>query len=377
MKLNTVGIGIVGCGVISDIYMKNLSSRFQITRLVACSDLNEERMKESAAKYGIAAQKYEDMLKNDQIEIIINLTNPAVHYSLSKQALESNKHVFSEKMMSVSLEEGAELVNIAQERNLYFGVAPDTFLGASIQTSRYIVEKGLIGKPLSVVVSINRDFGVFGDILPHMNKEGGTIAYDLGCYYITAIVSVLGPVKEIMAFSRTFNPDRLSRRVDRPWFGEPVHVEDYNIITAVLKFHNDVLATVHFNGESIQDENPHVEIYGTEGILDMGNPNEFDSPVWIQKALSEKICFPFTHGYFKNSRGVGAAEMAWALRKKRPNRASMEMAYHVLEILHGMSDSAENGIRYGLKSTFTMPEVLPGGFKDNGFWGPDEESALV
>lgn len=377
MSVDKVGIGIVGCGVISEIYMKNISDKFNITKLVACSDLDEERMKQSALKYGIKAMKYEDMLNDDEVHLIINLTNPVAHYSLTKQALEHGKNVYSEKMISVSIEEGRELVKIANERNLYLGAAPDTFLGGSIQTSRYIVESGLIGEPLSAIISINRNFRVFGDIFPHMHKSGGTVAYDLGCYYITALVSIFGPVKEITAFARIYEPNRISLRVDKPWFDQKIHIEDENIITSVLRLDNDMLVTVHFNAESIQDENPHVEIYGTEGILYMGDPNNFDSLVYIQKPMGEKIQFPFTHGYLKNSRGVGAAEMAWSIRKNRTNRTSKEMAYHVLEILCGMSESAKKESVYKVKSTFELPKALPSGYIDNGFWGPNEESSLV
>ena len=280
-------------------------------------------------------------------------------------------------MMAVKLEEGKELVRLAGQKQLRLGVAPDTFLGGSVQTARYIVDKGLIGEPLSAVVSLNRDFDIFGDIFPHMHKAGGSIAFDCGCYYMTALASILGPVDSVSSFSRKYHPDRVSKRVDRPWFGEAVHVEESNVITASLKYKNGVLATVHFNGESILNERPCLEIYGTDGILVMGDPNRFDSPVYLKKAMGDMIQFPFTHGYTKNSRGAGVAEMAWSIQMNRPHRASMEMAYHVLELLHGMMISADTSRIYHMQSEFTVPPALPEGYRDNGFWGPNQESAFV
>ena len=156
-----------------------------------------------------------------------------------------------------------------------------------------------------------------------------------------------------------------------------MQVEAENIVTAAVEYGNGVLATVHFNSESLLDERPCLELYGTEGILIMGDPNRFESPVSVKKMLGETLHFPFTHGYTQNARGVGAAEMAWAIRQGRPHRAGMEMAFHVFELIHGMLISARTGQFYELESGFEMPEALPAGYLDNGFWGPTEESALA
>lgn len=368
---------IAGCGVISDIYLQNLTSRFEIIKVVGCYDRNQWKMDLKQEKYGVKPMSFDEILNDPEIEMLINLTSPAGHFDLSSRALEAGKHVFTEKTIAVTLDEGRKLCELADKNNVRLGVAPDTFLGGSIQTARYILDHGLIGQPLSAVVSLNRDYDIFGDFLPHLHKAGGNLPFDCGCYYLTALASLLGPVDEVSAFGRIWNPQRISKRVDKPWFEGEVTEEGENIVTAIMKYKNGVLATVHFNSENIIDEQPILTIYGTEGILFMGDPNQFDSPVYLQKPFGEKVLFPFTHGYLKNARGVGAAEMAWSLRQGRPHRASKEMAFHVFEQVHGMISSARSGEKYVMTSSFEKPAALPSGYLDNGFWGPNEESALV
>ncbi len=377
MNIEKINAAIIGCGVISDIYMKSLSERFKIINLVACSDLDAQKSKDQAKKYGIKACSTEAIMNDPTIEMVINLTNPSAHYSINKMAMEHGKHVFSEKMIAVELEEGKELLDTAKKNHVRLGVAPDTFLGAGIQTSKYIVEHGLIGEPLTATVSLNRNFNIFADFLPHMYKPGGSLPFDCGCYYLTALASILGPAEQVSGFSRRYRPHRTGERVDKPWFQEPVEVEVDNILTGMIQFKNGVLCSVHFNSESIINETPELMIFGTEGILIMGDPNVFGSPVYLKKPMAEPVAFPFTHGYADNSRGLGCAEMAWSMRAGRPHRASMEMAYHVFEEVHGMLISAKTGERYKMESDFDIPKALPTGYIDNGFWGPTEESALV
>ncbi|WP_225420409.1 hypothetical protein [Lapidilactobacillus bayanensis] len=176
---------------------------------------------------------------------------------------------------------------------------------------------------------------------------------------------------------RIYHKQRIGLRTDKPWFNEPTTVAAANILTALVQYDNGVLATVHVNSENILTEEPILTVYGTEGILKLGDPNCFGSQNYLQKPNNEITAFPFTHGYLADSRGLGAAEMAWAMRAERPHRASMEMGYHVFELIHGMYISSKTGDRYHMQSTFEKPQPLPSGFLDNGFWGPTEESALV
>lgn len=370
-------VAVVGCGSISDIYMTNIKSgKFTVLELYACSDLMVERMQASAEKYGCKALTLDEICADSEVDMVINLTIPAAHYPVIKQCLEAGKHVFSEKMIAVELWQGEELVKLANEKGLYLGVAPDTFLGASVQTAKYIVESGLIGKPVSCRASISRNYAIYGEFLTHLCKRGGGIGFDMGGYYLTALASILGPVEAVSAFTAINNPNRTNTRIGAPNYGEDYVIEDANVITATLKYKSGVLGTLHMNSDCILDETYGLEIYGTDGILYMGNPNEFGNPVYIQKTMGEKIEFPLTHGYSENSRGVGAAEMAWSIIKGRPNRASKEMAFHVFELMHGIVRSAEEGTVTKLNSTFDTPLALPSGYMGDGGWTRKEESAL-
>ncbi len=377
MKYKPVKVAIVGCGVISSIYIESIQKNFSILDIKACADLDVERMNACARQFNILPMTFDEILADDEIEMIINLTNPIAHYTINKQALEQGKHVFSEKMIAVDLKDGAELCEIAQRENLYLGVAPDTFLGAALQTSRYIIDSGLIGKPLSFVASLNRDYGLCAELLPHLRKKGGGIAFDMGVYYITALCSLLGNVQAVTAFSQLHQPDRVEHRMGSATFGEEYKIETENVVVASLQYQSGVVGTLHMNSDSIIEETTRLEIYGTEGILYAGDPNCFNSKVYLKKISGEIFEFPYTHGYSEQSRGVGAAEMAWAIRENREHRTSKEMAYHVFETLHALLQSSNNSCVMPISSTFVKPKALPSGYIANELWQVREESALV
>lgn len=376
--MRKIKAAIVGCGSISDIYMSNFSAgKFAILDLVGCSDLMVPRMEESAAKFGIRAMSLEEICADAEIELVINLTTPAAHYPIIKQCLLAGKHVFSEKMIAVELEQGFELVALANEKGLHLGVAPDTFLGASIQTAKYIVEHGLIGRPVSCRASVSRNYAIYGEFLPHLYKKGAGIGFDMGGYYLTALASILGPANRISAFTNIHNPNRVNTRIGAAGYGDCFNLEVPNVLTAAIQYENGVLGTLHMNSDCILDEKTNLEIYGTEGILTMGDPNEFGKSVYLQKTGYQPVEFPMTHGYAENSRGLGAAEMAWSIVSGRNHRASKEMACHVFEMMHGIMRSAENGAAYMLQTTFETPKALPEGYIGNGDWSRKEESALI
>jgi len=375
--MEKVKVAVVGCGTISDIYMTNMTNgKFEILELVACSDMMVQRMEECAAKYGCKAMSLDEICADPEIEMVLNLTPPGAHYPVNKQCLLAGKHVFCEKMIAAELWQGKELVELAEEKGLRLGVAPDTFLGASVQTAKFIVESGLIGTPLSCRASISRDYGAFGEFLPHLYKKGGGIALDMGGYYLTALAAILGPARSIAAFTATHNPVRINNRIGSPMMGQQYELEVPNVLAATIQYESGVLGTLHMNSDTLMDEKYCLEIYGTDGILSMGNPNNFGDPVVLKRLKRPEIEFPLSHGFDSNSRGLGAAEMAWSIRAGRPHRASKEMAYHVFEMIHGMMISAEQGAFYQMESTFTPPEILPTGGIGNSKWVGTEERAL-
>lgn len=380
LQSKKINVAIIGCGTISDAYMTNLKNRFSSIQLVACSDLNTARMNEQASLYGLRAMTFEDILKDPSIDMIINLTNPAVHYPITKAALTVGKHVYSEKMLATTFDQAKELCAIADNHQKYLGVAPDTFLGATIQTARYLIDHGMIGKPLSYTASLSRDFEIFGEILPHLRKSGGDLAMDTGCYYLVALASLFGPAETVAAFKSTNNPDRIMHRIDRPDFQESYHIDVENVMTAAIQYKNGLLGSLHINSDCIFNENRILRIFGTEGIINIDDPNKFGSKITIQKPFGEEISFPLTHGFQNECRGIGAAEMAWAMIQGRPNRASKEMGLHVLEMIHGMFVSSDSSAFYQLESSFEQPAPLLSGYVGGdgyGMWAPTEETALV
>lgn len=375
--MERVRTAVVGCGVISEVYLQAFQEKFCVIELTACSDIDREKMEHTAKKYGIRPMQWQEILEDSSIELVVNLTNPSVHYTLTLQAIEAGKHVFSEKMLAVTFEEGLELCRQADLHQVRLGAAPDTFLGGGLQTAADAVRRGLAGEIISGIVSLTRDYRLLGEILPHLNRKGGSILYDMGCYYLTALCSILGPIERISAFGKKRNPVRHGNRVGGPLFEKEFTVEDCNVLTALLEFACGTLVTFHLNGACIAEETFHLELCGSKGILTLGDPNTFEGKTTLQKTGNPPAVLPYTHGYREQSRGLGAAEMAWAIRKGLPHRAGKEMALHVLEAAQGMTESLETGNTYNMKTVFTVPEPLPEGYIGNGFWGHTEESALL
>lgn len=374
--MDAMKVGIVGCGVISDVYLQSIEKNFNILEVTACSDLDTAKMERTAAEYGLKAMAYEDMIHDPEIEIILNLTSPAAHFALSKAAMDAGKHVYSEKTMAVSFEDGKKLCKIARKNHVRFGSAPDTFLGGGIQTARYVLDKNMIGAVQSGTISLSRDYGVFGENLPHLFTKGGSILYDMSVYYFTAACFLLGNVKRIFAFGQKSEDTHEITRVDSAFYGKTVDVECENIIGGLLEFEGGQIVTAHFNSASIVNETFRMEFFGDKGIMRMGDPNSFGGEIELVKTQSAPVKFPFTHGFTRQSRGMGAAEMAWAIKAGRPHRSSMEMALHVLEVVTGLFESMKTGMPYGMTTKFDRPEILPEGFIGEGFWAPNEETAL-
>lgn len=375
--MQRIKTAIVGCGVISETYIQSFREKFSVIDLCACSDLEVQKRDLIASKYGLNSMSFEEILNTPEIALIINLTSPNAHYEVNKKSLEHKKHVYSEKMLAVEFEQAKELCSLAKENRVRLGCAPDTFLGGGMQTARYTVDRGMLGRIQSGVISLTRDYRVFGENLPHLFKKGGSVLYDMGCYYLTAICSMLGRVKRISAFGTKTEEVHKVKRIGSIYYDQKIILDDCNVITAILELEKNVFITLHLNSGTILNESFHLELYGSDGIMRMGDPNTFGGRVELEKAKNQPVAFPFTHGFQGQSRGLGAAEMAWSLLAGRPHRASMEMACHVLEIVHGIFTSIESGSVYEMTTDFDLPEPLPEGFIGQGFWEPVEESALI
>lgn len=378
--MKPLAVGLLGCGDVSDVYFRNCAG-FESVRIVACASLHEEKARAKAARYSIPrACTIDELIKATDVDAILNLTSPQVHAELSRAALASGKHVYTEKPLALTLADGAELLEMASKRGLRIGSAPETFLGARLQACRRAIDAGLIGEPVSAsafVVSPGHEWH-------HPNpdffyKRGGGPVLDMGPYYLTALVSLLGPVRRVCGFSRITFPQRVIQSLPRR--GERVEVEVATHVAGTLEFESGAIATVIASFDIWDSELPRIEIYGSEGTLCIGDvdplegPNVFGGEVLVRtrdrsrwrgtprpQGLQDWDRLPVGSAFTENSRGLGLADMAYAIRNNRPHRADGRMAYHVLEVALGLLESAESRSYREIASTCERPEPLPEGF---------------
>ena len=394
-KIHSVKVGIVGCGMISRIYINNLKNLFQITEVAALCNRTRSKAEEKAKIFGIdRVLTLEEMLHDPEIEVIVNLTGVDSHYDVLKAALLAGKHAYTEKMLCDTFEHGQELTSIAVERGLRLCAAPDTILGAGIQTARKMIDAGMIGRVTSVLVSNNRNQPLASEFYPFLRNPGGGFAYDVGIYSIAAMLSIMGPVRNVCGFSQSLEGKHNGRVFHMGNYGKSWKIADRCMQTASALFESGAMASIHFNGESCNASSSFMAFYGTEGILTLDDPNNFDCKVTLTRKEEGSCEIPFTHGYkgyptpgiegtFDPSdghRGVGVAELCWAIRNNRPHRCSMDMALHALELLKGIDVSSDTGCVYQLRTSFKRPEPLPSGYTATEFDGhkcSDSEASLL
>jgi predicted dehydrogenase len=353
-------IGVIGCGNISTIYLKS-GQTFDNLEIVACADLDQARAQAKAAEFGIQAYSVDELLADREIEIAVNLTIPAAHAEVATAALNAGKATYSEKPFALNREDGRTLLDLAQARGLRIGCAPDTFLGGGLQTCRKLVDEGVIGEPVAASACMISH----GHEHWHPNPEfyyqrGGGPLFDMGPYYLTALVSIMGPVKRVSGMTRITFPERTI--TSQPRFGQRVQVEVPTHVTGLLEFANGAIGTLIQTFDVWGANLPKLEIYGTEGSLSLPDPNTFGGPVQVRlKGKSEWEDVPLTHIYTENSRGLGVADLAAAMRQGRPHRASGELAFHVLDIMQSVHEAAEDGRQVELTSSCERPAMLPTG----------------
>ena len=389
--MERVKTAVVGCGMISNIYIKNLKHLFSIIDLAAVADINRAAAEEKAQTYGVdRVMTIDEVASSPDIELVINLTPAFAHYSIIRQMLEAGKHVWTEKVMTVTVKEAKELCALADRKGLYLGVAPDTVLGAGLQTARRALDTGMIGAVTSGLAVINRNQSLNAEVFTFLRGNGGSLPYDVGIYYIGALLTLLGPVQSVKAFGSPApvrTPQFLFRNADaKPW-----QIPGSNVLSAALRFRCGALVSVLFDGNTVNASQHALTLFGTRGVLQVGDPDTFGGQNTLFYADQPACALPFTHGYDgKNTidptpfdhyghRGVGAAEMAYAIRKGRRNRCSKEYGLHCLEVLDGMERSASTGETVELETQFVMKPLAPGFF--SGFMGgsfrADAESSLM
>lgn len=347
-------IGIVGIGDISGIYLKNITGTFRELELVAVCDLKKDRALRAQEKYGIP-KVYDTMYElfaDDEIDIVLNLTRPAEHFDVSKNALLAGKHVYSEKPLGASLEEGKELVALAQEKGLMLGGAPDTFLGAGIQTCRKLIDDGVIGE----VVGASGAMVCRGHETWHPDPEfyytyGGGPMLDMGPYYVTALVNLIGRVKKVTGVTKISFPQRTI--TSQPLAGTVINVTAPTYITGVLHFENGAIANLTTTFDVYKSDSHDIEIYGSKGTLFVPDPNCFGGKIrFFDGATKEFTEFPMEFDYDENSRALGLADMAKAIETGRAPRASYKQTFHVLEVMQAFAKSSELGRTVEIESDY-------------------------
>ena len=356
-----VRIGLVGCGAISGAYLSAAAS-FPILRVIACADLSREAAERKAAEFRVPRVcSVNELLRDDQVDVVLNLTVPTAHAEIALRALEAGKHTYSEKPLAVTREDGRRILEVAAARGLRVGCAPDTFLGAAIQTARELLSQGAIGRPVAFTAFyLSRGHESWHPNPDFYYQRGGGPMFDMGPYYLTALFNLLGPVRRLTGSATITQPTR--HIGSTPRFGQVICVETPDHICGTMEFDSgasgvivQTFATHHPQYDTAQP----ITIYGTDGALKVPDPNTFDGPVLLRRendADWREVPHTFVKGY---GRSVGLADMAHAIRGGRPHRASGELAFAVLDVMQGFLESSESGAAYRPEAPFERPAPMP------------------
>ena len=353
-----VKIGVIGCGNISRIYLEQ-SRTFDILEVKAVADVELERAKAKAEAHNIPeVYTVDQLLADPEIEIIVNLTPPSAHAEIGLLALDAGKSVYNEKPLSIYREDGLKMLRLAAQKNLRVGCAPDTFMGAGLQTCRKLIDDGAIGVPVAATAfMLGHGPERWHPDPEFFYKMGGGPMFDMGPYYLTALVSLLGPVRRITGATRISFAER--EIGSEPKRGQKIIVETPTHVSGLLEFQDGPIGTIITSFDVWKNNLPRIEIYGSEGTLSVPDPNTFGGPVILWKPDDkEGESIPLLPLRDKNSRSLGVADMAHAIRSGRPHRANGDMAYHVLDIMHTIHDAASQGQHIELSSTCARPDAM-------------------
>src|SRR5690554_102764 len=353
--METTKVALIGVGDISGIYLDNLTRYFKQVEVIGVCDSIREKAEQAQKKYGIPKvyETLQEACGDGEVEIIVNLTRPYEHFAVTKAALEAGKHVYTEKPLAATKEEGEQLVNLARERGLSIGGAPDTFLGASIQTCRKLIDAGFIGEPIGFTASmICRGHESWHPSPEFFYKFGGGPLLDMGPYYLTALVNLLGRVAAVTSVARTTFKQRTI--TSQPLAGKVVDVEVPTHLIGILELDSGAVGTLFTTFDVVYKEQARFEIYGTEGTLRVPDPNMFGEKVYLLRPeVGEYLEMPLVFDYKDNFRGLGLADMAVALKNKRFIRANLEQLFHVLDVMTAFERSSAKQAREEIHSPFT------------------------
>lgn len=378
MNKTSCGLGVIGCGTFSDAYLGTLGPVFKNVHPVACADLNAEAAGAAAEKWSIPKIcTSEELMSDPEVDIVLILTNPSSHYALTMEALRHGKHVYCEKPLADSFEKAEELVAFAKEQGLYVGAAPDTFLTSEFQTVRKLIDSGKLG----TVTSVTANFTSPGPDLWHPNasflyKAGGGPVLDIAPYYLTVLVSLLGPLESLFCYSNRAFETRLVNGAD-------CTVDVPTNYCGVLRFASGAVGNINMTYDRWRSRLPGLELYGTGGVVFAPDPNTMMGPIRFLDAERFKeevrskdnigakltaIYSPETDKLLEdaepvfpragNIRGAGVSDMADAILKGGKPRVSAELCLHITEAINAFNESAQTGLPYKMTTSCDIPEAL-------------------
>ena len=355
MKRTSLNVGVIGCGMISDWYFK-AAKRFKQMNITACADVKEELAKHQGETYGIPVKTPDEIFADPKIDLILNLTPPKIHYQIAKRTLECGKHAYSEKPLGVNLEEAKDLMRLAKKKGLVVASAPDTFLGGGHQTARKLIDDGWIGKVFAgTAMFMSRGPETWAHA-PAFYDVGAGPLLDIGPYFVSQLINLLGPAKSVTASVtqgakfRVGGPDTVPRIY-------PVNVPTFQ--SGIIEFACGAQITLIGSYEVYKTSHPFLELYGTEGSLSMHHPNWFGGEVKVfRPGYEDWREVPTAFNYNTDARSIGVADVIESILQKRPPRVSGEMAFHALEIMLSLEKASKAQRRIELESTCKRPAAM-------------------
>ncbi|MDQ0473328.1 Gfo/Idh/MocA family protein [Labrys wisconsinensis] len=358
--MDPIGIGIIGCGTISPAYLK-AAAGFPILSIKGLADLDPAAAERRAAEFGLRARSIDELLADPAIEIVVNLTIPKAHVEVGLKAIAAGKHVHSEKPLGITTAEAAPLLAAAKARGLRVGCAPDTFLGGGQQACRALVDEGAIGTPIAGTAF----FMCPGHESWHPNPgfyyaAGGGPMLDMGPYYVTALVNLLGPVARVAGVATRLRGERLI--TSEPLNGTVIPVEVATHVAGTLEFVSGAAVSIAMSFDVPRHRHSCIELYGSDAALIVPDPNHFGGEIALAPPRGDWRTMPTEHAYADgNYRSIGVADMAHAIRTGRPHRASGELGFHVLEVMEAFQRSSDEGRHIAIETRPARPAPLPPG----------------
>ena len=369
-----LNVGLIGCGHIAETYFR-AHKYFNNFKIVKCADINHKAAKRCAKIYGIEFSSVKNLLEDNNIKVVLNLTIPTAHYPVAKESLLYGKHVYSEKPLAVSFKEGQDLIRIAKKKKLIIGCAPDTFLGGGNQRARELLDKKIIGniKFGTAIFAFPGIQSYHPNPEPWFAKKGGGPVIDMGPYYLTALVNLLGPAKKVTSIS---TKSKKKRTIGvGPKKGKKIKINCPTTYFSTIDFRNGTTIRLTLSFDVISHLRNHIELYGEKGSMIVPDPNMFGGSVLISKKLGSKWKNYKTHKMTlgkinirtqssranesvtnANYRGVGLSEMIESIKKKKKHRCNGNLSLHVLNIIEGIHVSSRTGKTYLLKTSCEKPK---------------------